>query len=305
MTLRAGIFVLASVSLAVCSGPGPGPGPGPTLRVGTPRVGTPRVLVPAAAAPVAAFGHGSTVVLVQGPGSDAGQWLPVARQLGRQHRVVLADLPAPGTGAGRHALGRATQTLDLALVRSARGPVVLVGHSFAGLVAAAEACEHPSRVRALVLVETALRPPGGRAGQAAARAELDRDYGSALWRACGGPGLDSARSVTLHRELAALDPAVMKAWMRLGLESDLSSRIERLRCPLLVVLAPRSWQRGRPWVETAAALGYGAVPRVRAVRVDDCGYFVMRDRPDELARLIARFAAAPGGTPVVLASFAH
>jgi pimeloyl-ACP methyl ester carboxylesterase len=283
MTLRAGFFVLASFGLAVGA----------------------HTLAPVAAVPVTSLGHGPTVVLVRGPGGDAGQWMPVAQQLGRRHRVVLADLPAPDADAGPRALGRATRALDLALARSAQGPVVLVGHSFAGLVAAAEACEHPSRVRALVLVETALRPPGGRAGRASARAELDRDYESALWRACGGAGLDSARTASLQRELAALDPAAMKAWIRLGLESDLSSRIARLRCPLLVVLAPRSWQRGRPWVETAAALGYGAAPRVRGVRVDSCGHFVMRDRPDELARLIARFAAAPGGAPVVLASFTY
>lgn len=284
MKLRAGVLVLASFGLAA---------------------GGARVLTPPAAVPVVALGHGPTVVLVQGPGSDAAQWMPVARQLGRRHRVLLADLPAPEADAGPRALGRATRALDLTLARSAREPVVLVGHSFPGLVAAAEACEHPSRVRALVLVETALRPPGGRAGRTSARTELDRDYAAALWRACGGPGLDSARTVALRRDLAALDPAVMKAWMRLGLESDLSSRVARLRCPLLVVLAPRSWQRGRPWVETAAALGYGAVPRVRGVRVDDCGHFVMRDRPGELARLIERFADAPGGAPVVLAGFAR
>ena len=284
MTLRAGVFVLASFGLAV---------------------GGARSLAPAAVVPLSSLGHGPAVVLVQGPGSDAGRWLPVARQLGRRHRVVLADLPAPGPDAGPRALGRAAHALDLALARSAREPVVLVGHSFAGLVAAAEACERPSRVRALVLVETALRPPGGRAGRADARAELDRDYASALWRAFGESGLDSARTAALRRELAALDPAATKAWLRLGLDSDLSSRIARLRCPLLVVLAPRSWQRGRPWVETAAALGYGAAPRVRGVRVDSCGSFVMSDRPGELARLIERFAAAPAGAPVVLAGLAR
>jgi pimeloyl-ACP methyl ester carboxylesterase len=114
-------------------------------------------------------------------------------------------------------------------------------------------------------------------------------------------GRDSVQREALYRQVAALDPALVKPWIRLAFATDLSARVARLRCPMLVVLAPRSWPKGEPWVETAAALGFGAVPRVRAVRVDSCGHFVMLDRPDELARLIGRFADAPDGSPVVMA----
>jgi pimeloyl-ACP methyl ester carboxylesterase len=261
-----------------------------------------RTLSPPPPLQAASFGHGPAIVLVHGLGSSAAHWLPTARILARRHRVVFVDLPGHGASAMPElfSLGRAAQALDRALARASREPVVLVGHSLGGLVAAAEACDHPGRVRALVLIETALRPQAEGVERRAVLAALDRDYQGTLRQAFADLGRDSSQGEALYREVAALDPAVVKPWIRLAFATDLSARVARLQCPLLVVLAPRSWPRGEPWVETASALGFGAVPRVRAVRVDNCGHFVMLDRPDELARLIGSFADAPDGGPVVL-----
>jgi pimeloyl-ACP methyl ester carboxylesterase len=266
-----------------------------------------RILSPLPAPLAATFGRGPTIVLVRGLDSGTGRWLPTARILARKYRVVFVDLPGHDVGAKPESftLERAAQELDLALARSSREPVVLVGHSLGGLVAAAEACARPGRVRALVLIETALRPQVEGVERRVALAALDRDYPGTLRQVYGALGRDSAQGEALYRQVAALDPAVVKPWIRLAFATDLSERVARLRCPLLVVLAPRSWPKGEPWVETAAELGFGAVPRVRAVRVDSCGHFVMLDRPDELARLIGRFTDAPDGGPVVLASFAR
>jgi pimeloyl-ACP methyl ester carboxylesterase len=263
-----------------------------------------RTVPPPPALLAAAFGRGPTIVLLHGLGSGAAHWLPTAQILARRHHVVLVDLPGHGVSAMPEpfSLERATQALDRALARASREPVVLVGHALGGLVAAAEACDHPGRVRALVLIETALRPQVQGAERRAALAALDRDYPGTLHQAYGAFSRDSVQGEALYRQVAAMDPAVVKPWIRLALATDLSARMARLQCPLLVVLAPRSWPRGEPWVETAAVLGYGAVPRVRAVRMDDCGRFVMLDRPDELARVIGRFADAPSGGPVVLAT---
>ena len=233
MSLRASVLTFAALALVLFSAHAFSPQPSPLA---------------------AAFGQGPAIVLVRGLDSGLECWLPTARILARRHRVVFVDLPGHGDRAMPEpfSLERSTRALDVALARASREPVVLVGHSLGGLVAAAEACAHPGRVRALVLIETALRPQA-------------RGIGS-----------------------------------RAALATDLSSRVARLQCPLLVVLVPHSWPKGEPWVETAAALGFGAVPRVRAVRVDSCGHLVMLDRPDGLARLIGRFADAPDGGPVVL-----
>jgi len=281
LSIRATVLVVASLALVLLGA---------------------RTLSPQPAPLAAAFGRGQAIVLVRGPGSGTERWLPTARILARRHRVAFVDLPGRGvsTMPAPFSLARATQALDVALARVSREPVVLVGHSLGGLVAAAEACDHPGRVRALVLIEAAVRPQAEGVERRAMLAALDRDYEGTLRQAFADLGRDSSQGEALYREVAALDPAVVKPWIRLAFATDLSARVARLQCPLLVVLAPRSWPRGEPWVETASALGFGAVPRVRAVRVDNCGHFVMLDRPDELARLIGRFADAPDGGPVVL-----
>ncbi len=262
-----------------------------------------RPVSPPAAPAASGLGRGTPVVIVPGLGSSASDWMPTARLLARRHRVMFVDLPGQGASAMPEpfSLERAAQALDRSLTRSTGEPVILVGHSLGGLVAMAEACARPGRVRGLVLVETALRPQVTGGERRAALTALDRDYGGMLRRAYGDFGRDSAQGAALFRAVSAEDPAVVKRWIRLAFTADLSGRVARLRCPLLVVLAPRSWPKGEPWVETAAALGYGAAPRERAVRLDGCGHFLMLDRPDELARLIERFAAAPQGGPVVLA----
>ncbi len=259
-----------------------------------------RALSPPAAVRASSFGRGPAIVMVHGLGSRAEHWLPVARLLAARHRVVLVDLPGHGESAmpAPFSLERATQALDRALDRTSREPVVLMGHSLGGLVAAAEACEHPGRVRALVLIETALRPQVTGQERRELLGELDSDYRGVLRGAYLAFGRDSAQGEALYRQVAAMDPTVVKPWIRLACTADLSRRVARLQVPLLVVLAQRSWPPGEPWVETAAILGYGSVPRVRGARVDSCGHYVMLDRPAELARLVERFAAAPGGGPV-------
>jgi pimeloyl-ACP methyl ester carboxylesterase len=42
-------------------------------------------------------------------------------------------------------------------------------------------------------------------------------------------------------------------------------------------------------------LGYRKLYAVHAVRFAGCGHFIMLDRPDDLARVIANFAANPTG----------
>ncbi len=249
-----------------------------------------------------AMGRGPTIVLLHGAGSSVQHWLPTARWLAREHRVVLVELPGHGLSPMPQpiTLERAAEALDLALAAESKEPVVLVGHGVGGLVAAAEALEHPERVRALVLVETALKPQLEGEERRERLESIDLDYRRMLRRIYKGLARDSAQAVKLYVEAGKMDPAMIKPWLRLELFADVSLRMRHLLPPLLAVFGERSWPQEREWGATAQALGYAQAPNVKTARIEGCGHFVMLDHPRELARIIEHFAKESGRAAVAV-----
>lgn len=247
-----------------------------------------------------AFGHGPDVVILHGLGTTAQDWLPVSRLLARHYRVTLVDLPGHGMSPlpEPFSLDRAVAALDRALAETSDQPVILVGHSLGGLVAAQEALERPDRVRGLVLVETALRPQVTPAERAHLEAEMDRDYRGFLRSSYMEMARDSAQGERLYAEAAAIDPSNVKPWIHLAMIADLSGMMRKLQPALLAVLAERSWEPAETWAHASDALGYSHVPHVRPVRLEGCGHFIMLDRPEALSQIIDRFAQNPDGEPV-------
>ena len=276
MSLRIRIFILVVIGVAL--------------------VGM-RGLAPPRPSASGAFGHGPAIVLVHGLGSRAEHWLPTARLLARHHRVVLVDLPGHGLSDMPEplTLEHAAQALDLSLAVPSAAPCLLVGHSVGGLVAAAEALDHPERLRGLVLVETALKPQVTGVERAGLLQALESDYQETMRAVYISFGRDSVQGAALYAEVAKLSPAMMKSWVRLAVTADLSARARALTVPLLVVVSARSWADGEPWSTAASELGYTGVPRLRSARIENSGHFVMLDHAGELARLIERFAAHPEG----------
>jgi len=248
------------------------------------------------------MGRGPAIVLVHGLGGSIQDWLPTVRLLARRHRVELVELPGHGESPMPEPFGlaRAAAALDRVLADE-NEPVVLVGHSLGGMVATAEALARPERVRALVLVETALKPQFEGEDRQAMMQALETDFDGLLRSAYESFGRDSVQGHRRYLEAARQDPAVMKRWIRLALTDDLSPRVVNLQVPVLAVLSDRSWPRGEPWAETARALGYQRIPDLRPMRMEDCGHFVMLDRPAELAQAIDSFGDRREDEPVAAA----
>lgn len=259
----------------------------------------PRALPPPPSATYV-LGEGPTIVLVHGLGSRIGHWLPVGRELAKDFRVVFVDLPGHG-GSGIEGLTfeRARLSLDRALAAEDQ-PVILVGHSLGGLLAAAETIARPDRVRGLVLIEAALKPQFEGEDAAALRAALESDYETVVRDAYRSFGRDSAQGEALAAEALQSDSAAMRAWIEMSLSHDLSYEAGALWMPVLAVLSDRSWTGNESWDEVARALGYDELPRLHATRIADSGHFVMLDHPERVAKLIARFARCRGEEPIAL-----
>jgi pimeloyl-ACP methyl ester carboxylesterase len=255
---------------------------------------------PPAAPTYYAFGRGPEIVLLHGLGSQIQHWLPTARILARNHRVILVELPGHGLSPmpTPFTLEQAAARLDLAMRDATHGPVILVGHSLGGLVAAQEALAHPERVRGLVLIETALKPQVPEALRAQLLARLDHDYDRFLHESYVSFGRDSLQGEALYAEVARMDPEMVKSWIRLAWLADLSGQMRKLQSRLLAVFATHSWEPTESWTDAARALGYDHVPRLQPARLEGCGHFLMLDRPEAVADLIRRFADHPDGEPM-------
>jgi pimeloyl-ACP methyl ester carboxylesterase len=103
-------------------------------------------------------GSGSPVVLEAGIAATSVSWRPVQNALSSFARVCSYDRPGLGWSPCAAQPRSPEQFVhDLrTVVRHAGTPVVLVGHSFGGLLVRLYAAAHPEDVRALVLVDPAL-----------------------------------------------------------------------------------------------------------------------------------------------------
>ena len=107
-----------------------------------------------------------TVLLSSGMGNPASSWRPLERLLESDFRVCSYDRDGLGwsedSGAARDAglaSDRLARLLDTA---SITGPVILIGHSYGGVVARVFAKDYPARVSALILLDSSHEDMGER-----------------------------------------------------------------------------------------------------------------------------------------------
>ncbi len=218
------------------------------------------------AIPVRALGHGTPVLLVHGLGCSYQHWMPVARRLAHQHRVLAWDArghglsrPGPGTST---TLARLARDVAVMLDHFALDRAVLVGHSMGALTVMQYLHDHgTARVAAVALVDQS------------PRIVTDDQWRLGLFGGCSaallggliaGARQDLAQTLVreveavagdwLARRLAANAPLgrLLRHWLeRVDVSSlldlaeslagaDLRGAMARLDAPLLVVLGARS-----------------------------------------------------------------
>jgi pimeloyl-ACP methyl ester carboxylesterase len=99
-----------------------------------------------------------TVVLETGLGAESGEWQEVQQEISTFAQVLSYD--RAGRGASdtapkpRTAADMLADLRTLLIIEDIKGPYVLVGHSFGGLLMRLFAHQHPVDVQALILVDS-------------------------------------------------------------------------------------------------------------------------------------------------------
>jgi pimeloyl-ACP methyl ester carboxylesterase len=139
----------------------------------------------------------STFILVHGAWQSTGTWDLLAPLLEKQgHKVITPVLTGLGTDQSRLSpditLGQHVEDVSVEVSRSP-DPVILVGHSYAGMIISGVAETHPTQVRRLVFLD-AFIPEDGQSVLDLLPPEIGayfrgvaRDHGNG-WRLPGGEG---------------------------------------------------------------------------------------------------------------------
>jgi pimeloyl-ACP methyl ester carboxylesterase len=202
-------------------------------------------------------GNGPPVVLLHGPGANAGHWLRVIPELVTTHTVIAPDLPGQGASEvsdGELDAGRVMAWLGELIEQSCTSPPTLVGYALGGAIAArfASAASDPrGRLGGLVLVDTlGLRPfePAPEFGLAlhGFLAQPTEHTHDELWRYCArnldvvrqrlgerwepfaAYNLDRARSATVQSALGVL-------MEQFGLPAIPPAELERITVPVALI----------------------------------------------------------------------
>lgn len=260
-------------------------------------------------------GEGPPVVLVHGLLQSHRTWLPLAGDLGRDHRVIAPDLFGHGGSdkhAGDYSLGSHAATIRDLLDRLELPAVSLVGHSLGGGVALQFTYLFPDRVSRLALVSSGglgrelsvvLRAPtlpGAEWVLPLLASRYVLATGDRVGRLLSGLGLRGGADVSQTWDgflsLASADSRrafLATARAVVGPEGQRVSANDRLpllaRFPTLLV-----WGGRDPLIPVQhARAAHRRIPGSRLEIFPGAGHFPHLDEPERFAELLRKFVNGP------------
>jgi pimeloyl-ACP methyl ester carboxylesterase len=241
------------------------------------------------------------VVMLHGFTGSKENWYPLAERLRGRYRLLVPDLPGwgeserrPGDDYGFVAQAARVDAFIRAL--SPRRPVVLLGHSMGGGIAALVAARYPRQVARVGLLDAAgvrfkdnqfgIDVLAGRNPFAVTdRASLARYIDTVFHRPEAKPWIPWPASrglIARRRADAGFEQAVLDRIGR-GDERFLpGDEAVAIRQPALLL-----WCRQDAVIDPSALELYAAkMPQAAKVLLDDCGHMSLMERPDAVAAAV-------------------
>ncbi len=245
------------------------------------------------------------LVMIHGFTGSKENWYPLAERLGDRYRLVIPDLPGwgaserkPGEDYGFRAQGERVATFIRYLAEGTDAPVVLLGHSMGGGIAAVTAAGHPGLVDRVGLISAAgVRFDDNAFGEAVLAGEnpfevhdeasLRHYIDTVFHRAEAKPWIPKPAARALVRMRRAQAPFEQAVLDRIGrgdesfLPGEAATRIDQ---PALLLWCDRDGV-----IDPSAMDLYGQrIPQAVKVLLDDCGHMSIMERPDEVALAVDR-----------------
>jgi pimeloyl-ACP methyl ester carboxylesterase len=267
-------------------------------------------------------GAGPTIVLVPGSCSTGAAWRPVIAAWDSRFRCVTTSLLGYGRTAERRSardpsISHEADALE-SVIRTAGGPVHLVGHSFGGLVALALALRNPAPLASLTILEApaaeVLREDRDDRHYRAFRQMTESYFAAfqggngeaiaAMIDFYGGAGTFAAWPPRVRAYAIETTPANMLDWASAYGFPLSAASLAQCRVPTLVIRGGAS----HPAVQRANGLVSKYLGEATLATIEGAAHFMIATHVNEVARLIARHvhrAEATSRTPLDAAFSNH
>jgi pimeloyl-ACP methyl ester carboxylesterase len=240
-------------------------------------------------------GTGDPVVLLHGLGSSGRDWEPQIAELSKRYRVVSLDLRGHGrSDRPRGPYSIAGFAADVAALMShlGIGAAHVCGISLGGMIAFQLAVDSPAFVRTLAIINSGPAFPGrtlkGRLALLSRFAVIRLKGLPALAPIIAGrlfpkPEQEPLRRTFIER-FAGNDRRAYESTLRAIGRFDVSDRLDRIRCPVLVLSGDRDY------TPVSAKEAYvGRLADARLVVLHDSGHASPMDQPARVTEALLEF----------------
>lgn len=262
------------------------------------------------------------IILIHGWSSDSTQWFYLKRELSKNYRLLLMDLPGLGKSGkpanNDYSLDKFARDLDAVIdLAGPRKPIVL-GHSIGGMTILTYCKQHAQRltdrVAGLVLVHTTYTTPTRTSVLSGLLTALQRPVLTPLCRLMivfapllqlqnwlnylngsqhlnnhltGYAGTETRGQLEHTTYLTTISPvAVIARGMLAMFQYDATAVLPQITVPTLVVAA----EQDKLTKKVASEYMANYIPGARLVTLQPCGHMGALERGNEMAEAVADFA---------------